>query len=130
MPRIPRVSLSICPSVQLCERGYPGTEIYAVRKGFGISGGDLEGGSGRGSRCSESLGQGARYIADENFIVRHSAPGVVSMASPGVHKVGSAFFIATSPQPQMGEWPDEGWDVTTEDDLARPLSVYLSRTTI
>lgn len=90
--------------LQLCERpagsGYVGSEFFNVRKGFGILGGDWEKGDCTGSRCAAP--GPARYFADENFIVRHSAPGVLSMASAGVHKNGSVFVITLAPQPQMG----------------------------
>ena len=76
-----------------------------MRKGFVVMGGDWEAGSGRGSRSSFAP---VRYFADENFIVRHSAPGVLSMANSGVHKNGSVWAIMMAPAPQMGEWARAG----------------------
>lgn len=38
---------------------------------------------------------------EENFVLRHTEAGVVSMASTGTDRVGSQFFITTSPQPQL-----------------------------
>lgn len=91
--------------MQLCERpagsGYVGSEIYQVRKGTAIFGGDWERNDGRGGSCALP-GACGRYFADENFIVRHSAPGVLSMASAGVHKNASCFVLTLAPQPQMG----------------------------
>jgi cyclophilin family peptidyl-prolyl cis-trans isomerase len=45
---------------------------------------------------------GSLAMADENFIVRHSARGVLSMAGRGVHSGGSVVFVAAQPLPHLG----------------------------
>lgn len=89
--------------LQLCVRpvgaGYCGSELFMVRKGFGIMGGDWTLGNGRGGVSSFP---GGRPFADENFIVRHSAPGVLSMANSGVHSNKSVFFVGVAPMPHLG----------------------------
>jgi cyclophilin family peptidyl-prolyl cis-trans isomerase len=91
--------------VQLCERpagqGYPGSEFFHVRKGLGVLAGDWSpAGDGRGGVSSFP---GHRFFADENFIVRHSVPGVLtSVNAGGVHSNASVFAITMAKQPQLG----------------------------
>ena len=88
--------------VQLCGRpvgqGYKGSELFMVRKGFGIMGGDWVSNNGRGGHSAFEK----RHFIDENFIVRHSAPGVLTMANSGVHSNGSVFLITLAPLPHLG----------------------------
>jgi cyclophilin family peptidyl-prolyl cis-trans isomerase len=61
-----------------------------VQKAFALYFGDLSAeGDGRGSVSAFP----ARFFPDENFIGRHSQPGVLAMASSGVHSNGSIFYV-------------------------------------
>jgi cyclophilin family peptidyl-prolyl cis-trans isomerase len=69
---------------------YLDTPLHKVMKGIAIMGGDVENLDGTGNH---SAGPN-RHIADENFIIPHSGPGLVSMASVGLDTSGSQFYIS------------------------------------
>ena len=77
--------------------GYKGTKILKVHAGNAIMGGDVENGDGTGSHAAGS----ERFIKDENFIIPHSARGLLSMVSVGKHTGGSQFYIGLAPNDHM-----------------------------
>jgi len=75
---------------------YKGCSFHRVIKDFMIQGGDFTNGDGTGG---ESI-FGEKF-ADENFVMKHTKGGLLSMANAGPGTNGSQFFITSKDTPHL-----------------------------
>ena len=110
-----KVPMIVANYLNLARQGfYDGLTFHRVIPNFMIQGGDPTG-SGRG-------GPGYKFADEFDDSLRHSKPGIFSMANSGPNTNGSQFFITHVPTPHLNGKHSVFGEVTKGQDVVNQIA--------